>query len=143
MRGVERERGEDGEAEMEEGSHRCGGARGDTSHYGANCSSGDVVGRAERSPARGVNQTHARTQKQTHAHVFACAQEENRENIWMCATCLEEVISFTRKMGRGGGFVPSWTCNLHARLHQWERMEDEVESEERANRMTHFTRIMC
>lgn len=33
--------------------------------------------------------------------------------------------------------------NLHAGLHHWERMEDEVESEERANQMTHFTGIRC
>lgn len=53
---------------MEEGSHRCGEASGDTSHYGVNCSSGDVVRRAKRSPARGVSgdactQTHTHTEE--------------------------------------------------------------------------------
>lgn len=56
---------------MEEGSCRCGGASGDTSHYGVNCSSGDVLGRAERSPAWGVSSntcTHTHKQTNTHTH---------------------------------------------------------------------------
>lgn len=74
---------------MEEGSHRCGGASGNTSHYGVNCSSGDVVERSRRSPSRGVSSntcTHTHKQARTRTH------RGNRENIWICATCLEEVI---------------------------------------------------
>lgn len=81
----------DWDTEMEEGSHRCGRASGDTSHYGVNCSSGDVVGRAERSLARGVSSnTCMHTQKHSHTHTHM--HRGNRENIWICATCLEEVI---------------------------------------------------
>lgn len=57
------------EIEMEEGSCRCGGASGDTSHYGVNCSSGDVLGRVERSPAWGVSSnTCTHTHKQAYTH---------------------------------------------------------------------------
>lgn len=96
---------------MEEGGHRCGEASGDTSHYGVNCTGGGVVWRA------GTSHTH------THTH------GGNQENIWIRATCLEEVIYFTHCTGGPGGAEraaspPSWMCNLHASLRRWERMED-------------------
>lgn len=120
---------------MEEGSHRCGGASGDTSHYGVNCSSGDVVWRAERSPAQGVS-SNTCTHTLQHAHT----QRKLREHLDMCHLPRGSHQVYTQYRR---GFVPSWMCNLHASLHHWERMEDEVESEERANQMTHFTGIMC
>lgn len=74
----ETERGKDREAGMEEGSHRCGGASGDTSHYGVNCSSGDVVGRAERSPARGVSSNTCTHYTQVHTRTHMQAEEIER-----------------------------------------------------------------
>lgn len=57
------------EIEMEEGSCRCGGASGDTSHYGVSCSSGDVLGRVERSPAWDVSSnTCTHTHRQAYMH---------------------------------------------------------------------------
>ena len=122
---------------MEEGSHRCGRASGDTSHYGINCCGGDVVGRAERSPAQGVSsKTCTHTHKQRHTHM----QRKLREHLDMCHLPRGSHLVYTQYRR---GFVPSWMCNLHASLHHWERVEDEVESEEHANQMTHFTRIKC
>lgn len=46
---AQRKRGKDWDTEMEEGDHRCARAWSDTSHYGVNCSNGDVVLRAQRS----------------------------------------------------------------------------------------------
>lgn len=134
---------------MEEGSHRCGRALGRYKSLWCKLLQWRCC-----KESGGVNDsgcvkqyTHAYTK--THTQI----QETLPENIWIRATCLEEVISFTRgtgeKEGGGGGegevgeVVPSWMCNLHASLHRWERPEDEVESEERANQMTHFARIKC
>lgn len=63
-----------------------------------------------------------------------------REHLDMCHLPKGSHLAYTQ--GRRG-FVPSWMCNLHASLYRWERMEDKVESEERANEMTHFARIKC
>lgn len=111
---------------MEEGSHRCGGASGNTSHYGVNCSSGDVVGRPQRSTSRGVsNNTFTHTQKaDTHT-------EETERTSGHVPPAWRKSSSLHTVQTRGGG-VPSWMCNLHASLPHWERMEDTVESEERA-----------
>lgn len=51
---------------MEEGDHRCGRAWSDTSHYGVNCSNGNVVLRAQRSQESDTcvhMQEHARTEE--------------------------------------------------------------------------------
>ena len=83
---AETKRGKDRETEMEEGSHRCGGASGDTSHYGVNCSSGDVGGESREVTSSGCVKQYMHAYTHTHTH------RGNRENIWICATCLEEVI---------------------------------------------------
>lgn len=79
---------------------------------------------------------HARIHISTHTHT----QRKLREHLDMCHLPRGSHQVYTQYRR---GFVPSWMCNLHASLHHWERMEDEVESEERANQMTHFTGIKC
>jgi len=131
----ETDRREDWEADKEERNHRCGGASGNTSHYGVNCSSGDVVERAQRSPSWGVSSNICmHTQKQTHT------QRNWKEHLDMCHLPRGSHLVYTQCKR---GFVPSWMCNLHASAHHWERMEDKVESEERANQVPHFTGIKC
>lgn len=104
---------------MEEGDHRCGRAWSDTSHYGVNCSNGDVARRAQRSQ-----------ESDTCVHMQEHARRKWREHLDMCHLPKGSHLACTQ--GRRG-FVPSWMCNLHASLYRWERMEDKVESEERAN----------
>lgn len=72
----------------------------------------------------------------THTHT----RRKLREHLDMCHLPRGSHLVYTQYRR---GFVPSWMCNLHASLHHWERMEDKVESEERANRVTHFRGIKC
>lgn len=58
----------DGEMETEKWNHRCGGASGNTSHYGVTCSSGDVVVRAQGSPSHGRVRPYARFGIDRHKH---------------------------------------------------------------------------
>lgn len=122
---------------MEEGERRCGRAWSNTSHYGVNCSNGDVALRAQRSQE---SDTCVLTQEHMHAHTHT--RRKSREHLDMCHLPKGSHLVYTQ-CGREGGVLPSWMCNLHASSYRWERMEDKVESEERANEMTHFAGIKC
>lgn len=67
-------------------------------------------------------------------------QRKLKEHLDMCHLPRGSHLVYTQYRS---GIVPSWMCNLHASLHHWERMEDRLESEERANQKTHYTGIKC
>lgn len=82
---------------------------------------------------------HAYTSAGKHTATHACGKL--REHLDTCHLPRGSHLVYTQYWR---GYVSSWMCNLHASLHHWERMEDEVESEERANQTTHcFAGIRC